>query len=187
MIQSSILRYVTSDRQHLAAENPNSILLRLPYHIRRRIYEYAGLSDGLSISLNYAYPEWSGGDVPSFNSEDLELIRPDGEEYEISKPSQRLARFLDGSIQCPNQIERDEPRCCLHYEYCGHYDDTPLLPSQLLDVCRAVSEEVERIFYSKSHFSICNEDTGRFSGLLVLKPRALSWMTSLSLDLYFDA
>ena len=212
MIQTSILRYITSDRQHLAAQNSNSILLRLPYDIRKKIYEYAGLSDGLVINLNYDYPSWLDEDVTACNSWN-ELIPPhtreregrdqdlnrewdkvsadDGkvsdyeDEAEASESSQRISQFLDGPLSYPGaRLYRVRPRCGeLHYgeDDCEVYNR--LLPSQLLDVCRVVSDEVKYLFYSKSHFKITSTHLGRFSGLVSLKPRVLSWLSSLSIRL----
>ena len=212
MIQTSILRYITSDRQHLAAQNSNSILLRLPYEIRKKIYEYAGLSDGLVINLNYDYPSWLDEDVTACNSWN-ELIPPhtrehegrdqdlnrerdkvsadDGkvsdyeDEVEASEFSQRISQFLDGPLSYPGaRLYRLRPRCCK--DGCDEFDyelDHRLLPSQLLDVCRVVSDEVGYLFYSKNHFNIISVDLGRFSGLVSLKPRVLSWLSSLSISL----
>jgi hypothetical protein len=212
MIQTSILRYITSDRQHLAAENSNSILLRLPYVIRKNIYGYAGLSDGLVINLNYDYPSWLDEDITACNSWN-ELIPPhtleregrdqgldrgrdkvsvdDGkvsdyeDEEEASEFSQRISQFLDGPLPYPGaRLFRVRPLCGeLHYgeDHCEVYNR--LLPSQLLDVCRVVSDEVKYLFYSKSHFNITSIDLGRFSGLVSLKPRVLSWLSSLSINL----
>jgi hypothetical protein len=164
MIQTSILRYITSDRQHLAAENSNSILLRLPYEIRRRIYEYAGLSDGLVINLNYDYPSWLHEDVAACNSWN-ELIPPHTWEYEgrnqdlnrerdkvsaddgkvsdyedevqASESSQRISQFLDGPLSYPcARLYRVRSRCSeLHYGEDNCEVYNRLLPSQLLDVC----------------------------------------------------
>jgi hypothetical protein len=41
------------------------------------------------------------------------------------------------------------------------------------------------LFYSRNHFEITSTHLGRFSGLVSLKPRVLSWLSSLSIDLYF--
>ncbi len=59
-------------------------------------------------------------------------------------------------------------KLCLHD--CDHGFDDLLLPSQHLDVCRAVSSEVEYHFYSKNHFNISSVDLGRLSGFFSLKP-----------------
>jgi hypothetical protein len=191
----------------LAAENPKSLLLRLPYDIRRRIYEYAGLDDGLFVSLNYEFPPSINRRLQASDSSN-ELTRPEGYVYqeendyeyekqdedegeheyedEVLEYSQSVARFLDGPIlDLDNQLKRREPRCCENYgDDCDCEPEFPLLPSQLLDVCRQLSNEVEHIFYSKSHFNTCRLGEGGHSGLLLLKPKALSWLSSLSIDLY---
>src|SRR5260221_14747363 len=87
MMQTSILRYITWDRQLLIAENPKSILLRFPYHIRRKIYEYAGLSNDNFISLNYEYPDYFEGCFLDFHTRYpwLESIPPYDKEEENEK------------------------------------------------------------------------------------------------------
>lgn len=189
MVQTSILRYITSDRQHLATSNKSSILLRLPFDIRRRVYEYAGLSDGTFISLNYLHPDI---DVcpQTYDSLDLEKISADGSEDSdgsdehdncISRYSQTVSRFLNGPMPYPDiQLERP---CCVEHENPTYCNCTSSLPSQLLDVCRTISNEANQIFYSESHFTICRSDLGGLSGLFSLKPRALSWMSSLCIRL----
>jgi len=186
MIQTSILRYITSDRQHLSTSNKSSILLPLPSDIRRRIYEYAGLSDGTYISLNYLHPD-TDACPQTYDSLDLEKISADNSEDSgnynncISRYSQTVSRFLNGPMPYPDiQLERP---CCVEHENPTYCNCTPPLPSQLLDTCRTISDEVNRIFYSKSHFIICRSDLGGLSGLFSLKPRALSWMSSLCIRL----
>ncbi|PMD20775.1 hypothetical protein NA56DRAFT_704005 [Hyaloscypha hepaticicola] len=209
MIQSSILRYITSDRQHLAAENSNSILLRLQYDIRKRIYEFAGLSDGLVINLNYEAPSWLDGGVTTCDSwneliplhtrdQDLNRKRNEGfadddkvsdceGEVQASEFSERISQFLDGPPPYPGaRLYRLQPRCCKNVRNeCDCNLHNLLLPSQLLDFCRVVSDEVRYLFYSRNHFDISSTSLGRLSVLHTLKPRFLSWISSLSIELLF--
>ena len=193
MIQTSILRYITSDRQHLTASNSSSFFLRLPYNIRKRIYEYAGLFRGEHISLNYQRPEWMDDSFHPIHCLDA-LAPPDDyeeeEDLEVSEYSQHLTRFLDGPMPNPNiRLQRAELYCCSEYNEDGPCDcdyDPPLLPSQLLDVCRAVSREVEHLFLSKNHFSVDSSCVGGLSGLSSLTPRAMASLSSLTINLDID-
>jgi len=193
MIQTSIFRYITSDSQHLAGLNSTSFLLRLPYDIRKRIYEYAGLYSGKSFNLNYDVPPWLADSVRTDLSFD-DLAPPDDyaedeEEEEVSEYSKRISRFLDGPV--PNlsiKLQRRELYCCEDYEdeedgACDCDFDPSSLPSQLLDVCRAISREVEHLFLSQNRFYVSSSDTGGFSGIFSLTPRGLGSLTSLTVNL----
>ncbi|PMD38244.1 hypothetical protein L207DRAFT_567934 [Hyaloscypha variabilis F] len=216
MIQTSILRYITSDREHLKALNSSSFFLRLPYSVRKRIYEYAGLTDGHFICLNYDYPSFIDGHFSASDAwyelallddigsevedqiidyedeDDIESVEPGADDDEsevfwISEYSQNISRFLDGPM--PHYglpLNRVPPRCCKisgERGDCNCKSDNPSFPSPLLDVCRQISNEVAYLFYSGNHFHVCQTSDGGFSGLLSIKPTALSWLTSLSIDL----
>ncbi|KAE9368669.1 hypothetical protein N431DRAFT_486151 [Stipitochalara longipes BDJ] len=221
MLQTSILRYVISDLENRVAQNPNSILLRLPYDIRRRIYEYAGLTDGHFLSLNYEYPSSVNGYLPACDAwheltpqdddktyhdehevvvyEEVDKIETSeceykeeqenimDEDYCISEYSQHISPFLDGRMPpLELRFNREKPRCCkVSWEgmVCSCESDDPMFPSPLLDVCRQVSNEVAQLFYSRNHFNVCQTNDGGFSGLLSIRPTALSWLTSLSIEL----
>jgi hypothetical protein len=187
-MQTSILRYITSDRQHLAALNSSSFLLRLPYDIRKKIYEFAGLYNGELINLNYRPSPWMIGDLRTEYA--LNLVPPSDDwefEDEVSEYCQRVSRFLDGpNTDSDWKPQRTELNCCDEYEDDGNCDcdfDPSSLPSQLLDVCRTISKEVEHLFYSQNHFSIYSNYPGGLFGLLSFTPRALNSLSSLSIKL----
>ncbi|KAH8801066.1 hypothetical protein F5882DRAFT_514378 [Hyaloscypha sp. PMI_1271] len=188
MMQTSILRYITSDRQHLSALNSSSFLLRLPYDIRKKIYEFAGLYNGELIRLNYRPSPWMIGNPRTDYG--LKLVPPSDDwefEDEVSEYCQRVSRFLDGPNMDSNwKPQRTELYCCDEYEFNGNCDcdfDPSSLPSQLLDVCRTISKEVEHLFYSQNHFSIYSIQPGGLFGLLSFTPRALNSLSSLSINL----
>lgn len=108
MIQTSILRYITSDRQHLAPENSKSILLRPPYAIRKRIYECAGLSDGLFINLNYDYPFWLDEGVKDCNSLNEAIPRHtrehEGHDQDLNRKWDEIFADDDNISECEDEV-----------------------------------------------------------------------------------
>jgi hypothetical protein len=126
-------------------------------------------------------PFWWDAYLQFRDSLDLDSVPPDDQ---VSKYSQIVSRFLNGPMLYPDiQLER---RCCPSYFYFKCFygvEFRELLPNQLLDVCRTLSNEAKHIFYSKSRFSICRSDPGGLSSLFTVKPQAISWISSLCIRL----
>jgi hypothetical protein len=123
--------------------------------------------------------KWNG-----FLAEDDKVLNCEG-EMEASEFPQRISQFLDDPLPHPSarhyrirprciKLSCDEARCDAHNQ---------LFPSLLIDVCQVVSDEVKYLFYSENHFNITSTGHGRFYGLVALQPRALSWLSSLSIEL----
>ena len=165
-------------QQRLVA--PNAItFLNLPYNLLLRIYLYTGLLSESVIHLNYIAAEE--------NECTLAYVGVDPEEYpaeqDICARSQSLSHFLDGPLPWPKiYLNRRCPCMEIHGQY---YDwcKCDALPYRLLYVSRFVAEEVSSIFYSENYFSVCRSEIGGLSVLLSLPPKAIGWITSLSIRL----
>ncbi len=176
MVQRTLHEYFVSQRRREIASRKTAFL-DLPFDLRRRIYEYAGLSEGRVIYLNYIARE---DECPQkYLGFDLQAVP---QQQELSSYSQSVSRFFDG-LSWPD-IRLD--RRCTCVEDPVTYDNPchcAPLPSQLLYVSRTVSSETTSIFYSESYLTVCRSDLGGLSSLRSLSHKALAWITSLSIRL----
>jgi len=102
----------------------------------------------MPIFFNYLPPSLDEACPSTYDFKDLETI---SSECDLSQHSQSVSRFLNGPMPYPKiELERQcyVEGCSNNFSCCG----TSALPSQLLDVCTAVSNEVEQIFYSEIRF-----------------------------------
>jgi hypothetical protein len=96
--------------------------------------------------------------IIDYEDEDgIESVEPEADDDEseicwISEYSQNISRFLDSPM--PHYglpLNRVPQRCCKisgERENCNCKSDNPSFPSQLLDVCQQISNEVAYLFYS---------------------------------------
>jgi hypothetical protein len=107
MIQCTLDEYFVTDSRRKVAV-PRTAFLHLPYSLHRRIYEYAGLIEGLEIYLNYLAPDPAEICPQSYLGSDLGTISP---QDDISSYSESVSRFLDGPLPWPKIHLNRRCRC----------------------------------------------------------------------------
>ncbi|OCL02272.1 hypothetical protein AOQ84DRAFT_423770 [Glonium stellatum] len=164
MRQSSLYDYFSFNPRPL---RPGLSFLDLPFSTRKLVYEHAGLVRDCPIDLNW---------------EKLKFVEEFKYWYSSCEPTEcyhRPTRFTgdilgeeDGHIWTPDDDEED-----------GYVCICETLPTNLLLVSKAISEEVHSILYSENKFRICRSNPRGLTWLKKLGPKALASLTSLSIRL----
>ncbi|KAI1245461.1 hypothetical protein MGN70_012351 [Eutypa lata] len=137
--------------------------LDLPYQIRYRIYLLSGLVRFCPINLNQEGP------------------RAHAQRHLVRNPNEVSDDDMDTEYVCFFESRRFMGKC--YEDDCVPGCKCPPLPSALLYVSRAVSEEVLRILYSENVFTIGRSDLWGLKPLHNLSPVALSCLRSLTVRL----